>query len=156
MRALLLAALFSVSFLFAPTDAEARGSRFGLEDKFKDIQALDVPPSMRREKLGGKWPLTDVHLYGHYKIRWVFLGVYLQKEGYVLRPVGADEYLPLDDKMIADFQALSLLPKALPEYVIEPIEYVVAYSLWILLGGVSLWYGGKELLFGNRRAPLQS
>lgn len=152
MRILLSIFLFASLHLFAATDAHAGSGRFGLEDKFKEIQDLNVPPRMANQKLAGKWPLSEVKLFGHYKIRWVLLGAYLERQGYVLKTREASEYLPLDDKMIADFQAHSLLPDRLPDYSIDTAEYLFAYSLWIFLLGALLWYGGKQLLFGNRSA----
>ena len=152
-----LALLASVALLCSAPEADARGGgRFGSEDKFVEVQSLDISPELANDpnlRLGGQWSLSQLRLYGHYKIQWFFLGAYVERDGYVLKPPGADIYFPLDDEKISALQQLGVLPDPLPAFAIPALDYAFGYSLWILIAGILIWVGGGELV-RKRRAKV--
>ncbi len=82
-----------------------------------------------------------------YKLSTMHIGLpaYITDDGYVLKVVGADEYLELPSELVAELQSDGSLSSPLPSYSISTTQYVFGYSLWLavvaglLIGGVSIW-----------------
>jgi hypothetical protein len=85
---------------------------------------------------------------------FVVAGVWVSDDGYVLGVKGkADTYYPLPPPdALKAIQADGLLPDPLPPYSLSMWDYAFGYSLWIVIGAMLLWYGGKALLF-SRSSP---
>jgi hypothetical protein len=75
-------------------------------------------------------------------------GIYLKDDGYVLGIKGkAQSYYPLPAaEELKSFQEAGRLPTPLPPYNIGAFDYAFGYSLWLILVGMAIWYGGKHLL----------
>ena len=104
---------------------------YGQDDTINCIQDISAPgPGGARLCLAYKY---STHSFG--------APAYLTNDGYVLKIVGQNRYIPLDKARIAALQADGTLPAPLPSYSISPLAYVWGYSLWIilLLVGVVTW-----------------
>lgn len=138
----IFAALACVMVSFgAVSTAEAKGGgRFGTEDKFYNIEPLQISPDqVEQEVFPPEWG-QGAYLASHKKVNWLFLGVGIQDEGYAVRLAsGGDEYWPLDKEQLALMRDLGVITEAEPIIELAPIEYAIAYSLWIALGVVALW-----------------
>lgn len=109
---------------------------FGQDDTINCIQDIAAPgPGGAKLCLGYKY---STHSFG--------APAYLTNDGYVLKIVGQDRYIPLPKERIAALQADGTLPTPLPGYSISPLAYVWGYSLWIILlvVGVLTWLGSKR------------
>lgn len=87
-------------------------------------------------------------------IVFVFAGVYVKDDGYVLQPKGeARAYYPLPTATeLEGFQAEGLLPRPLPPYSLSAWDYLFGYSLWIVVAGVVAFELVKKLV-QRRNAP---
>lgn len=87
-------------------------------------------------------------------IVFVFAGVYVKDDGYVLKPKAeARTYYPMPTATELDgFQAAGLLPRPLPPYSLSAWDYLFGYSLWIVIAGVVAVELVKKLVRGNRPA----
>lgn len=109
---------------------------FGQDDTINCIQNISAPGP------GGE-PLCLAYKYSTHSLG---APAYLTNDGYVLKIVGQDRYIPLDQARIASLQADGTLPTPLPHYSISPLAYLWGYSLWIILVvvGVLTWFGSKR------------
>ena len=116
--------------MFLSTAADAARYQFGNVEDIHFIQDVDVTGS-KGEKL-----------YLAYKTSTMFalLPVYITDDGYVLGVSGEDSYYTLTEKQIADLQGSDLLPKPLPSYGLELMDYAFGYLLWLVLAGLVLFY----------------
>ena len=121
----------SILILFIPTSAQAMemGGAFGKREGIKCIQ----PIKDRGYSL--------CHKYSQY---FFIAGVSLSDDGYVLASGDdATSYQPLDKEKILELQNAGYLPNPLPSYSIPLTQYLIGYSLWLLLifgiGGFPLW-----------------
>lgn len=125
--------------LLASTSANAIPIGFGESESIEKIQDLDIPAS---ETDG------DSVFLAHLVSKHFFLaGIYVEDEGYVLGYEGDDSvYKPLDSSQITMLQAAGYLPDPMPEYHIRPIDYIIGYSLWIVLAIYALLrvFGKKQ------------
>jgi hypothetical protein len=88
---------------------------------------------------------------------FVFAGVYLEDDGYVLKAIKDDFYYPLPPAAeLSQLQAEGLLPAPLPKYEIPAAQYFMGYSLWIVIAAVATFHGLRALvrrLFASKQAP---
>ncbi len=102
----------------------AKRGLLGKQESIKKIQDVTIKGSKGE----------DLYLAYKTSAQFVFLGLYFKDDGYVLgvkKKFGA--YYPLSEKQITSFQEQGLLPKPLPTYDIPFFDYVMGYSLWIVL-----------------------
>lgn len=123
--------IISLLVLLAPTLAEAQFTTFsGKQEDIKCLQPVEK---------------TNYKLCHKYSKHFFIAGIYLSDDGYVL--AGGDnatEYIALDKTKITELQAAGSLPNPLPPYSIALTQYLVGYSLWliiILFIAPSLWVG---------------
>jgi hypothetical protein len=70
---------------------------------------------------------------------WFIAGVYLTDDGHVLKITGEEAYLSMPTgTALGEFQAAGSLPAPLPGYEIPTQQYLLAYSLWIIMGALVL------------------
>lgn len=70
-------------------------------------------------------------------------GAYLKDQGYVLKIAASNSYYPLPEPAeLKDFQARGLVPDPLPAYSMPVQEYLIGYSLWIV---IALVVGGMKV-----------
>jgi len=89
-------------------------------------------------------------LYLSYKTTSYFLGagIFMKDDGYVLGVVGEKGSFypfPAVDE-VKNFQELDLLPNPLPNYEIPLINWLVGFSLWIILAVIGGYYGIRHFL----------
>lgn len=88
--------------------------------------------------------------------KFFLAGVYLTDHGYVL-PAKKNEdsqvesYYTLTDEQITSYQSEGLLPEPLPEYKIEMLDYLIGYSLWLLILVGLIYYGVKAWIKKNKK-----
>jgi len=101
---------------------------FGTQDSFDCV----VPKTFQG-------PNHDqVCLASKVSLHFVGAGVYLSDEGYVLKVSGKEEFYSLTPANLKDLQSAQLIPDPLPPYHIAWYQYVIGYSLWIIIGIVVL------------------
>lgn len=137
-----------VVILFSSSSAQVFGAGgfFGTQDRIKCLQPIE------EENPAGTKPLITIRDLNHPKyslcyktsIFFFFAGIYLHDDGYVLAERDdAFEYVPLNEAKIAEYQEKGLLPTPLPPYSIPWSQYVIGYSLWLLIAvliiGQILW-----------------
>lgn len=85
---------------------------------------------------------------------FVFAGVYLKDDGYVLGVASKkDTFYPLPEAgELKDFQARGLMPDPLPGYSIPVPEYLFGYSLWIVIAFVAAFGWLKSVNTKRRKA----
>ena len=74
-------------------------------------------------------------------IQFFLAGLYVQDEGYVLGVKGDSKKffrMPTGDEL-KGFQQRGLLPDPLPPYSLGFFDYLIGYSLWLVLAVVVLW-----------------
>jgi hypothetical protein len=110
---------------------------FGKEEKL--VCLADVPLKGAEDE-----PLCLAHKTTK---QFFVAGIYLSDDGYVLKIQGKDAFYPLPgEPELSQLQSEALLPKPLPPYAISTIDYLMGYSLWIIIGGMVAFYGAKTLL----------
>ena len=144
---------------FSPSQARGFGGYFGTQDRIKCILPIkDEKPAGEKPAI---WTAQNVNspknsLCHKYSMFFVVAGVYLQDDGYVLAE-GDDayRYVPLDSAKIKEFQEKGLLPDPLPGYTIPLSQYLIGYSLWILLFSLIIgsiaWYRFKRWRYRGKR-----
>jgi hypothetical protein len=103
-------------------------------------------------------PTNDPEVNLGYLTSTYFLlaGCYVEDKGYVLTKKGDRKtYQPLDDKLKAELQAAGILPNPLPAYKLGIFDYLLGYSLWIILAFVVGIPLVKKAL-GKNQAPATS
>lgn len=75
---------------------------------------------------------------------YIEAGVYIKDKGYILGVEGEDDtYYPLPTgEDLKYYQINNLLPNPLPQYNIPIKDYLIGYSLWIILFFVVAYYIG--------------
>jgi len=136
--------LFLIALLtLVPNLASARriGGIFGKSERIQKITDVDIKGT------NGE----DLYLAHKTTSLFIFMGVYMTDDGYVLGVKGGiDAYYPMDEEQIKKFQASGVLPTPLPPYKIELTEWLWGFSLWILLAVLAvIWFfpKNKEALF---------
>ena len=68
-------------------------------------------------------------------IKFFIAGIYLEDNGYVLSSKTNNEkkYLQLDDKLIHNLQAEGVLQTPVPKYKVSGMDYLLGYSLWVII-----------------------
>ena len=87
-------------------------------------------------------------LFLGYKTHSYFLGaaIYIKDQGYVLGVKDSDFYYPMPKgNDLKKYQKYGMLPKELPQYSIPFIDYIIGYSLWIVLLILAIYYSGKNI-----------
>lgn len=128
-ESLLCFIVVGILVLLAPTSAEAQFTTFsGKQENIKCLQPVNG---------------TDYKLCHKYSKHFFIAGIYLSDDGYVLADDdNATEYIALEQTKIRELQTAGTLPNPLPRYSINLTQYLVGYSLWliiILFIGPSLW-----------------
>lgn len=127
----------AVIFFLSPAQALGYAGYFGTQDRIKCIQPIkEDQPTGEKPAI---WIVRDINrpkysLCHKYSTVFFFAGVYLHDDGYVLAE-GDDAYksVPLDSAKITEFQEKGVLPTPLPAYSIPLSQYLIGYSLWLLL-----------------------
>lgn len=87
---------------------------------------------------------------------FVFAGVYVRDDGYVLRPAaeeGKHRYFPWPDAAeVQRLQSTGALPDPLPPYSISAFDYAFGYSLWLILAGMAAWSWARRRISRARQA----
>jgi hypothetical protein len=113
----------------------------------------------RIEDVGLTTPDGDA-LYLAYKTSTVFFigGVYLTNDGYVLGLRGSPKhYVDMPPvALLANFQKEGKLPDPLPPYHLSIADYVVGYSLWLVLVPLAVAYLGIVIALRGRRRHRRS
>ena len=125
-----LAAAFVVAaFMLAANAAQA--AMFGKDETIHFIQDVDITSQDNKPLFLGHKTTTN----------WIIAGVSISDDGYVFG-VREDhsKYIETTPEEIAKFQKSGLLPTPLPPYKIPLIEYILGYSLWIVIPIVALVY----------------
>lgn len=142
-----------------PSQAHGFAGYFGTQDRIKCIQPIkEEHPAVVRPAIWTAQTLNDpkYSLCHKYSIFFLVAGVYLQDDGYVLAE-GDDafKYVPLDNAKIKEFQEKGLLPDPLPGYTIPVSQYLIGYSLWILIAasitGSIAWTRFKKWKYRGKR-----
>lgn len=129
-------------FFSAPTKALGFGGFFGTQERIKCIQPIKIkeetPTNQIFTRIDINNPgLTSYNLCYKISIHFFILGVTLHDDGYVIAEGdNAFRYIPLNDAQITEYQEKGILPKPLPEYSIPLEQYLVGYSLWLVLAGL--------------------
>lgn len=149
MKIILAVVAVAFAAMFAP-HAEAAGM-FGEEDNFNFLQKITFPAEVITEYgLPSEWAGDKTELDAHSSTLFVFAGVNITDHGYAIRVNGTEGYWPVNDELIAVLQAKGVLPNPMPSHAIPLIDLLFGYSLWIVIAGVALFYGGKALLFPKK------
>ncbi|MCR9226808.1 MAG: sel1 repeat family protein [Flavobacteriaceae bacterium] len=138
--------LFLIALLtLFPNLASARrvGGLFGKSERIQKIADVDIKGA------NGE----DLYLAHKTTSLFIFMGVYMTDDGYVLGVKGSmDMYYPLNGEQTKNFQTSGALPVPLPPYKIEFTEWLWGFSLWILLAVLTaIWFfpKNKEALFAQ-------
>lgn len=129
LQAIILAVIACLSLGASFTQAEAAKLHFGEDEKLHVITGTKLVAD-------GK-PLSLCYkTYTYYMIA----GIYTTDQ-YVLCEGGAStKYWPMPaGERLASMQQQGLLPSPLPTYSRDAIEYVLGYSLWLVIAFVALW-----------------
>ena len=125
----LAAALVVATLMLGSSTANA--SMFGKDETVHYLQDINIT-SQNKEAL-----------FLGYKTSTLFVvaGVSITDDGYVfgLRS-DHSKYIETSPEEIAIFQKSGLLPDPLPPYKISTFEYLVGYSLWIVLPFIATFY----------------
>jgi hypothetical protein len=125
-----LSILFIASLSCVPSDHPQAGQQklafgvlhFGAKEVVNKIQDLE----------GTSYKLSHKHT-----LYFFLAGVYLSDDGYVLQDKTAfNTYYPLSEEKIKELQRDGLLPSPMPAYSISIWEYLIGYSLWLIIAGV--------------------
>jgi len=130
MKLRILALLCGALFVAAP--AAANAAMFGKDETIHKIE--DVPYEINQGE--------DLYLGYKTSIMYVLAGLYLSNDGYVLGVKSDSSHyydLPTGDDL-KSIQAQGLLPDPLPAYSVGWFDYVLGYSLWIVLVIVAAVY----------------
>lgn len=125
-----------ILLLLVPNSTQARtiGGFFGKSEGIKCIQPVNEPPASKQGFSSNK---PHYELCYKYTMYFVFAGIGLSDDGFVLAVGdGATQYIPLDKTKIEELQKAGYLPNPLPAYSIPAMQYLIGYSLWILLAGI--------------------
>ncbi len=129
------------------TDAYARGSmHFGEKETIKRIEDTNL-----------KGPKGEALFIGHKYSQYFFiLGANFTDQGYVLGIKGVESYYPMPEgEKLTALQKIGALPTPLPPYKIEPIEYIMGYSLYILILIIGGWAFLKAKIKGKGKGKTQ-
>lgn len=126
-----LAAALAATFLVLAASGARADMMFGTQEDIHFIQDVDITSQDNEPLFLGYKTST----------RFIVAGVYIKDDGYVFG-IRSDhsKYIETSPDEIAKFQASGLLPNPLPPYKISTMDYVIGYSLWILLPIVILGY----------------
>ena len=141
-------------FLLAGPAHAARG-RIGVDDKFHTVAPLEIP----REKvlalgLPPEWA-SNARLAKHVQSYWLFAGVYAVDKGYVIT-TGRDAYWSLSDSQIAILQGAGALPTPLPRSPVPWMDYLLGFSLWIIIVGFVAYSVVRHRLEKRRGVKMQA
>lgn len=148
---LLFLIVTGIFFLLSSTaKAEVVFLPFGTQERIKCIQPIN------KEKPVSSTDLSSIvnEMYGpkynlcyKYSIRFFIAGLYLHDDSYVLAERDDDyKYIPLDKAKITELQKKGILPDPLPEYSIPLSQYLVGYSLWLIIAGLIIGFIGRIAL----------
>ena len=121
-----LVAIFCVASAFP-----AHAAMFGKDETIHFIQDVKIT-GPKGEKL---------YLGYMTAIQYFLAGLYVKDEGYVLGVTGKNKSyfnMPKGDKL-KSLQKRGLIPDPLPKYSLGVIDYLLGYSLWIVIVVLGLW-----------------
>ena len=123
-QAIMVAALLSVS-------NAASAAMFGKDETIHFIQDVDIT-SQDNEPLFLGFKTTTM---------FILAGVSISDDGYVfgLRS-DHSKYIDTSPEELAKFQKSGLLPDPLPAYKISTLDYLIGYSLWIVIPVIAIFY----------------
>jgi uncharacterized protein len=131
MRARILSVLLVAILCFAASTTAHAKVMFGKDDTIHFLQDVKVTgPNQEALYLGY---LTSIQFF--------LAGLYVKDEGYVLGVKGDSKkffHMPTGDEL-KGFQQRGLLPDPLPPYSLGFFDYLIGYSLWIVIAVVVLW-----------------
>ena len=138
MKKAFLILLFTTIYL-----TKAKAAVFG---KDENLHAIEI----NNEKIPVEDGNTNCYLGFKTSGYYFIAGLYLKNDGYVLiEQANQNTYFPLTENDIAYYQKQKILPTPLPTYKVPIVEYLLGFSLWIIVIGVFLYAIIKRTLFGN-------
>jgi hypothetical protein len=132
-----------VAVLVLAVDKPASAARFGTAETVNYLQDLGLKgPNGEELYLGYKTSVMNVGA-----------GIYITDDGYVLGIKGdSTHYFQMPEAArIAQLQRAGLLPDPLPAYKLGLSDYVIGYSLWIIVAVVILYYMLRARFRARRR-----
>jgi hypothetical protein len=136
--------LFPLAFflLLASFPASAKGFRTGTQESITFVTDLKLPPQNGKTLFLGRKKT----------MKWLGLPYYVKSDGLVFGVQGDSKaYIELPDaKQMELFQQAGLLPNPLPSVGLSLSDYLLGYSLWLLLLVLALYYGIRA--FFKRRS----
>ena len=137
-----LTAFMMLLILLPASDAHARKLCFGTDETLDTIQKLDI-----------KGPKGEELSLARRITRECFVAPYtVADNGFVLSVAGTNSYYPLDAEKIAEMQAQGTLPNPMPDYKLSNVELAFGHLLWIVLGGLVLWWLVSTLIGRMRKS----
>ena len=127
MRRLISTLYAAGALMAAPTAAYAGKAMFGVDEDIRKIQSL-----------GQGADGQELYLGRLVSTRFFIAGLYVKDRGFVVGK-GADRYLPLTPRLTSELQKTGVLPTPLPSFHLRWVDYVLGYSLWLLLAVILLW-----------------
>lgn len=126
----------------------AKGMQFGDQDQLIKLQDVEI-------KTPDGQGLYLAHLL---TTKFFLAGVNITDKGYVLAVKTDSEeqqYYALTSPQIKELQAEGSLPDPMPPYKISTLDYVIGYSLWLIILVLSAFSGIKKLFKKKDKAPIQ-
>ena len=142
----LTATIVLILGLLLSSNTYARGLfRFGDQDNLHFLQDVKLKGANKEALYLGYRTTTKFFL----------AGVYLTDHGYVLpakenKDSKEESYYTLTDEQMRSYQSQGLLPKPLPIYKIETLDYLIGYSLWLIILVGLIYYGVKIWIKKNK------
>lgn len=145
--------IFIATFLFFATlflsnQSHAAKLRFGPHEKIHHINDIALTGSDGEELYLGRL----VYTY------FVGAGAYMRDDGFVIGIKNKkDAFYPMPTgEELSDLQAEGLLPSSLPDFEFTLVDYLLGYSLYILIIGLALFHGIKYLFQRKRSSKSAS
>lgn len=136
----------AVALVAGPSASEAAGM-FGNDEEIHRIQDVDVT-GQDGEALFLGYKTTTLFIIG---------GVYITDDGYVYGVRDdSTKYIETTPEEIAKFQEAGLLPKPLPPYELSTMDYVIGYSLWVIVLPILVIYFAFVFLKKKKAPPVAS
>lgn len=134
---LLTTILLIIGITFSTTSSARGRYYFGDRDTIHFIQDIEL--------MGAKGEALSLSY--RTSINFFIAGFYLTDHGYVLsiKNSVSGSYYNLSDENISLYQSKGWLPNPLPVYQVELSEYLIGYSLWLILILFCLYYAAKSL-----------
>lgn len=127
----------SIAFLISTTSF---GAMFGKDQRIhviepeQEVVLLDTNGTQFVDDSGA--PISGKLAYLT-EIQFVFAGVWIEDQGYVIKGEGDQYYSILPEEQLA---MEAYMGEPFPPYELSFMDYVFGYSLWLLIAGTILYY----------------